>query len=99
MNRSQPEIQVHEYYDGDHVWDHSTPIKRLKLQRMKGYLFGSEGVLNQEFEAVFDLNTGKYAGGYERFADGTEHRHGRSTPARTAAGARRSKRPRDKPSK
>jgi hypothetical protein len=69
-------LDIHEYYDGEHVWDRSTPIKRLKLQRIKGYLFSPDGVLDQEFESVFDLNTGTYASGHVRFADGTERRDG-----------------------
>ena len=43
----------------------------MRLQRMKGYLFDSGGVLDQEFESVFDLDTGIYKTGSTRFADGT----------------------------
>lgn len=49
-----------DYYDGEHVWDDAASVKRLKLQRVKGYLFGSDGKLDQEFESVFDLSTGIY---------------------------------------
>ena len=38
---------------------------------MKGYLFNADGVLDQEFESVFDLETGIYKTGSARFADGT----------------------------
>ena len=68
-------LDLSDYYDGEHVWDKSSSIKRLKLAKVRGYLFDSKGCLNQEFESSFDLVTGCYAGGYERFADGTVHTH------------------------
>jgi hypothetical protein len=42
----------------------------MKLQKMKGYLFDSEGFLTQEFESVFDLRTGMVMRGHARSADG-----------------------------
>lgn len=69
-------LDIHDYYDGERVWDESEPIIRLRLQRMKGYLFNFDGVLDQEFESVFDIKTGAYASGYVRFADGTVRRDG-----------------------
>ena len=64
-------LELSDYYDGEHPWDKSASVKRLKLQRLQGYLFDAEGTLDQEFESVFDLATGIYASGYSRFADGT----------------------------
>jgi hypothetical protein len=64
-------IDLSDYYDGEHVWDESEPVKRLRLQKMRGFLFDDDGVLAQEFESVFDLNTGIYNTGFARFADGT----------------------------
>ncbi len=64
-------LDIHDYYDGEHVWDEAEQIIRLNLRRMKGYLFDSDGVLDQEFESIFDLSTGIYASGHARFADGT----------------------------
>ncbi len=64
-------IDLGDYYDGVHVWDKGENVKKMRLQRMKGYLFNSEGVLDQEFESVFDLETGIYKTGGARFADRT----------------------------
>ena len=50
-----------DYYDGEHVWDDAASVKRLKLHRIKGYLFGSNGKLDQEFESIFYLSTGIYS--------------------------------------
>jgi len=47
-------------------------VKRLKLQRLKGYLFDGDGNLDQEFASVFDLSTGIFRSGHIRYADGTE---------------------------
>ena len=64
-------LDLSDYYDGEHVWDDGAVVKRLKLQRVKGFLFDSDGTLDQEFESIFDLTTGAYKSGYARFADGT----------------------------
>jgi hypothetical protein len=64
-------LDLSDYYDSLHVWDKGENVKKMRLQRMKGYLFNSEGVLNQEFESIFDLKTGAYKTGNARFADGT----------------------------
>ena len=64
-------ITLDNYYDAEHIWDRSEPIKKLRLQTVKGFLFNSDGGLDQEFESVFDLNTGIYKSGFTRFADGT----------------------------
>lgn len=64
-------VDLSDYYDGEHVWDKSAMVKRLKLQRLKGFLFDSNGTLDQEFESVFDLTTGIYKSGSARYADGT----------------------------
>jgi hypothetical protein len=63
-------LDLSDYYDGEHVWDKGVAVKRLKLQRVKGYLFDSKGTLDQEFESVFDLTTGAYKSGQARYADG-----------------------------
>lgn len=64
-------LDLSDYYDGQHIWDTGANVKKMRLQRMKGYLFNSNGVLDQEFESVFDLETGIYKTGSARFADGT----------------------------
>ena len=60
-----------DYDNCQHPWEKSESVKRLKLHRLKGYLFDAEGILDHEFESVFDLTTGIYESGYSRFADGT----------------------------
>jgi hypothetical protein len=65
-------LDLSDYYDGDHVWDQAATVKRLKLQRVKGYLFDGDGHLDQEFESVFDLATGIFKSGRTHYADGTE---------------------------
>ena len=65
-------VDLSDYYDGVHVWDKAATVKRLKLQRVRGYLFDSEGKLDQEFESVFDLTTGIFKSGHTRYSDGTE---------------------------
>jgi hypothetical protein len=60
-----------DYYDSDHLWDDHTQIKALRLQKVHGYLFSSEGELEQEFESVFSLDTGIYEKGWAKFVDGT----------------------------
>jgi hypothetical protein len=64
-----------DYYDGEHVWDTSGPVKRLRLQKVRGFLFDSKGVLYQEFESIFDLKTGRFKRGHARLADGTIQKH------------------------
>jgi len=64
-------LDLWNYYDGEHLWDNDEMVKKLRLKRMKGFLFNSAGILDQEFESVFDLNTGIYTSGYSKFADGT----------------------------
>ncbi len=72
-------IDIHDYYDGEHVWDDSERILQLKLHRVRGYLFNSKGVLDQEFTSIFDNKSGAYLGGHTRYADGTERRDGNLT--------------------
>lgn len=64
-------LDLSDYYDGEHVWDDAMKVKKLKLRKVKGYLFDSEGALDQEFESIFSLQTGIYSSGYAKFADGT----------------------------
>jgi hypothetical protein len=69
-------LDLSDYYDGEHVWDRAESVKRLRLSRVKGYLFNAQGVLDQEFESNFDLETGIYKSGHARFADGTVREDG-----------------------
>ncbi|MGZ4963808.1 MAG: hypothetical protein ACXWIU_10360 [Limisphaerales bacterium] len=64
-------LDLSDYYDGEHVWDKSGPVKKLRLEKMRGFLFNSQGILDQEFESLFDLSTGIVKSGYTRHADGT----------------------------
>jgi hypothetical protein len=69
-------ISLHDYWDGTHVWDSGQQVKRLELQKMFGFLFGSKGNLVQQFESTFDLSTGAYSGGWTRHEDGTLQKDG-----------------------
>ena len=65
-------LGLSDYYDRERVWDKAASVNGLKLQRVIGYLFDSDGKLDQEFESVFDVSTGVYKRGRTRYADGTE---------------------------
>src|SRR5262245_19017516 len=56
-------LDLSDYYDGEHVWDSDASVKKLRLQKVRGYLFNGDGELDQEFESVFDLSTGIYKSG------------------------------------
>jgi hypothetical protein len=64
-------IPLGEYWDGNHVWDSAKSVKKLKLQKLRGYLFDSDGELIQEFESTFDIRRGIFANGWTRHGDGT----------------------------
>jgi hypothetical protein len=64
-------LELSDYYDRQHVWDRANGAKRLNLQRVKGYLFDADGAIDQEFESIFDVDTGIYKTGTTRYADGT----------------------------
>ena len=68
-------IPLEEYWDGEHAWDSGEDVKRLRLEKLRGYLFDSNGELLQEFESTFDLVRGIFAGGWARHADGTFQEH------------------------
>jgi hypothetical protein len=38
-------VPLNEYWDGEHPWDRSEEVKRLRLARLRGYLFDSTGQL------------------------------------------------------
>jgi hypothetical protein len=64
-------LDLADYYNVTHVWDDAGEVKKLRLERVKGFLFDADGLLAQEFESIFDLSTGIYHHGSARFADGT----------------------------
>jgi hypothetical protein len=68
-------VPLEEYWDGEHPWDESEGIQRLRLEKLRGYLFDSTGQMIQEFETVFDLATGIFKSGWTRHADGTFQEH------------------------
>jgi hypothetical protein len=68
-------IPLGDYWDGDHAWDSGEQVKRLRLEKLRGYLFDSNGDLLQEFESKFDLARGIFASGWARHADGTFQEH------------------------
>lgn len=64
-------IPLDEYWDGEHAWDSDEDVRRLRIERLRGYLFDANGNLLQEFESTFDLARGMFAKGWVRHADGT----------------------------
>jgi hypothetical protein len=67
-------MPVGDYWDGDHVWDDAEQTKRLKLQKVVGFLFGQSGNLLQQFESTFNIQTGMFEEGWARHEDGTFQR-------------------------
>jgi hypothetical protein len=63
------------YWDGNHPWDSDSEIVLLRLERVHGYLFNSEGELQQEFETSFDSATGNLKSSWARHLDGTYQEH------------------------
>ena len=47
----------------------------LRLEKLHGYLFDSKGGLLQEFESIFDIDTGVFKSGWAKHADGTFQQH------------------------
>jgi hypothetical protein len=68
-------IDIATYYDGEHVWDSGVGVKKLKLEKVKGYLFDEKGELFQEFESIFDLKTGAFKSRSARHADRKLQQH------------------------
>lgn len=64
-------VPLHEYWDGEHVWDKAASVKKLRLEKVRGFLFESSGELLQEFESFFDISTGIFKKGWAKHADGT----------------------------
>ncbi len=64
-------IPVLDYYERLHWWDDAATVRTLKLTNLKGYIFGPNGVLDQEFDTAFDELSGNYKKCRIRFADGT----------------------------
>lgn len=64
-------MELADYYDREHIWDTDSGVKKYRIRRIHGFLFGAEGILEQEFESIFNLETGVYEQGRARFSDGT----------------------------
>jgi hypothetical protein len=69
------QLPLGDYWDGEHIWDTDSGVQDLRLERVHGYLFDSSGELLQEFESVFDLNTGIFKSGWAKHSDGTYQEH------------------------
>jgi hypothetical protein len=76
-------IGLGEYWDGEHVWDSDKQVKKLKLQKVLGFLFGSKGNLLQQFETTFNVKTGLIKTGWARHEDGTVTKLGSPTSRST----------------
>lgn len=70
------QMTFYDYYENEHIWDSDTGIQSVRLRKIHGYLFGSDGTLEQEFESYFNLETGIFESGWARFADGTLNKYG-----------------------
>jgi hypothetical protein len=64
-------VPLGQYRDGDHVWDSHEAVKRLRLEKLRGFLFDSTAALVQEFESNFDVRSGRFINGWNKRADGT----------------------------
>ena len=68
-------IPLGEYRAGGHAWDKPDGAKKLRLEKLRGFLFNAEGSLIEEFENNFDAGTGRMKGGWTRHEDGRFQRH------------------------
>jgi hypothetical protein len=64
-------IEVGDYWDGEHVWDDDSQVRKWRIEKVVGYLFGQSGNLMQHFESTFDVQSGLYKNGWARHEDGT----------------------------
>jgi len=64
-------LLLHEYYDGEHAWDTSEGILRMRLVKLVGTLYDDRGKITQEFETAFSPATGEYIGSRAKLDDGT----------------------------
>lgn len=68
-------MPLERYWDGEHPWDDDSQVRSLRLAKVRGYLFDSQGELLQEFETVFNSVSGLYQSGWARHSDGTYREH------------------------
>jgi hypothetical protein len=64
-----------DYWNGDHPWDTDDGVRGLRLVKVRGYLFGESGDQLQEFETIFDSQTGLYKSSWAKHSDGTFREH------------------------
>jgi hypothetical protein len=64
-------LSLCDYYDGEHIWDSSEGILKLRMARMVGKLYDATGKMFQEFESAYSVETGRCIGGRTKFDDGT----------------------------
>jgi hypothetical protein len=69
------QMELGEYWDGEHPWDSSESIVKLRLARLQGFLFGQDGQLLQQFETHFNVETGALESGWAVHEDGTRTEH------------------------
>ena len=67
-------IPVSQYRDGEHVWNNPEDVQRLRLEKLRGFLFDSAATLIEEVESNFDVHTGRFVNGWNKLADGTYHK-------------------------
>ncbi len=65
------QLDLSDYWDGDHPWDTPGTVVALGIARVQGFLFGGEGQLLQQFESRFNVATGAIASAWAIHEDGT----------------------------
>ena len=68
-------IPLRDYQSQAHAWDSADGVTKLRLEKLRGFLFNADGALIEEFENNFDAATGRARGGWTRHEDGTFQRH------------------------
>jgi hypothetical protein len=69
------QMELGDYWDGEHLWDDSATIVALRLARLQGFLFGQEGQLLQQFESHFNVESGVLMSAWAIHEDGTRTEH------------------------
>lgn len=69
------QMELGNYWDGEHPWDDSRRVAELCIARLQGFLFGQEGQLLQQFESRFNVDSGQLVSGWAVHEDGTRTEH------------------------
>lgn len=69
------QMELGDYWDGEHPWDKSASIVALRMARLQGFLFGQDGQLLQQFESHFNVESGALVSAWAVHDDGTRTEH------------------------